>query len=302
MKRILFVVMLMLNITLICSSCGSEKNAIEGYEWLEGTWECDRFNPYARDHESAKVEITKSTYKQVNNFTNPIDFADAKKQEIAIGQPYAFYPEYGDYLALDTLDYSVGIDLESKSVFIFVDQYRTIPLEKVNKEVQQDEDKSIFRGKSSSKKSSILTDAFNQSEYIMFETSYCDGDLSQRPYFIVLHPFVYSEDGNQGIIYYVNYGEDKWNSYREGVVDAILRYYGEYEVIGDYIRVRDIVQINNEKRVESLIYTITDTNDGLSLYGGFPRKRTEKNSYRQITNIPYLIIDLLEKENACHHR
>jgi hypothetical protein len=84
-------------------------------------------------------------------------------------------------------------------------------------------------------------------------------------------------------------------------VTAILYYYGEYEVFGNYVRVRDIAQVNNEKRVEPLIYTFNDINGGLNLYGGFPRHRTEKQYYRQITNTPNLIIELLEKENICRH-
>ena len=51
--------------------------------------------------------------------------------------------------------------------------------------------------------------------------------------------------------------------------------------------------------MEAAMKDFNDIYGGLKLYGGFPRHRTEKQYYRQITNTPNLIINLLEKENIC---
>ena len=290
--------MLMLGIGVMLSSCGEKKSAIKGYEWLEGTWEVNEGYFYV------EIEITK------NEFTvkSDDDRFLVNNKPIDICNTHNYYCEYneGNILALNEDYLFIAIDEENESLVLLESEFGAYTMKKTAEPkvpIEVKETKTEKKKyKSSSNKSKKLIDAFNKSEYIMFETSYVDGDLSQRPYYIVLHPFVYSEDATHGIIYYVCYGEDKWNSYRKGEVTAILNYYGEYEVFGNYVRVRDIVQVNNEKRVEPLIYTFNDINGGLNLYGGFPRHRTEKQYYRQITNTPNLIIELLEKENVCRHR
>lgn len=298
MKKLLLAT-LMSCISVMLSSCA--KNAIEGYEWLEGEWK------FESEYLNAKMVVTK------NKFTIECDDQrfQIENNPIQIGQTHNYY--YGengsDILALDVENISIAIDEENESIILLAGEYESYTLVKVaeaedleleNKELNEpkSENSNKKKYKSSSNK---LIDAFNKSEYIIFETSYVDDDLSQRPYYIVLHPFVYSEDATHGIVYYVCYGEDKYNSYRKGEVTATLYYYGEYEVFGNYVRVREIVQVNNEKRAEPLIYTFNDINGGLNLYGGFPRHRTEKQYYRQITNTPNLIINLLEKENICRH-
>lgn len=299
--------MLILGINFMFSSCESKKNAIQGYEWLEGEWvydETDRFG----NHDWAKVEITKSKYKQVNSFKNPIDFKDAKPSPIAIGNPNLYYPEDGNFKALDTLDYTIGIDMDNMNIFVWVDQYKILPLNKVVNNIQSEEDvadsgkvknKKKTKYKASSKNVNILAEAFNNSEYLMFATEYMS-NYTEIPLYILLHPFTFSEDALQGIIYYIEYGEDKFRGYNT----ATLNYFGEYEIIGNHIRVRDIFKAyGNAETLMPLTYEIANVNGELRLIGGAtPQKRTDKDINRQITKVPNIVVEYLEQNNKCHHK
>ena len=276
-------------ISFILSSCG---NAIEGYEWLEGTWEVNDgdFN--------AKMTITK------NKFT--IESSDSrfqiKNNSINIGNAFNYY--YGengsDILALDIENTSIAIDEDNQSILLILSEYESYNLYKIEEPVKSDsQEKNRKKYKSSSNESKNLINAFNKYEYLMFDTRFQE-PVFERPYYIILHPFEFSEDANQGIVYFVAYGEDKSNSYRKGIIDAILKFHGEYEIIGNNIRVRNILKGNEP--IESLTYTIIDDNDNLKLFGGFPHNRTEKYTNYQVLNIPNLIIELLEKESVCRHK
>lgn len=285
MKNIITITFIFI-ISFILSSCSS---AIDGYEWLEGTWEINDGNF------NAKMIITKNKFTIESND----DRFQIKNNSINIGNAHNyFYGENGsDILALDIENISIAIDEENQSIVLLAGEYESYNLYKtVEPELSDAQEKKY---KSSSNKSKKLIEAFNKYEYLMFDTRFQE-PLFQRPYYIILHPFEYSEDASQGIVYFVSYGEDKSNSYKKGIIDAILRYHGEYEVIGNNIRVRNIFKGN--ETIESLTYTIKDENDNLKLFGGFPNERTEKYTNHQVLNIPSLIIELLEKESVCRHK
>lgn len=60
MKRHFFVIALMFVISVVLSSCG--KNAIDGYEWMEGKWESRWYDGGLRKG----VIITKNHYQSAN--------------------------------------------------------------------------------------------------------------------------------------------------------------------------------------------------------------------------------------------
>lgn len=286
--------------SISCDATATVPNAIEGYEWLEGTWVVDS------GYFKAEMVVTKNTFT-INCDDERFQIKD---NPINIGKAHNyFHGENGcDILALDVNNIRIAIDEESKSITLLESEYGAYTMTKTTESKEQigtlksDYSKETD-GYNSSNKSHIFTDALYESDYnfIMFETQYQDSSLTQRQYYIVLHPFVFSEDGCRGIAYYIAYGEDKSNVYNKGIVSAMLNYYGEYEIIGNHIRVREIVQTNSDKRVESLIYTINDEDGELTLFGGFPHRRTDKHYNRQITDIPHLINDLLQKDNICRH-
>ena len=66
MKRNFIFAALVLSVGMLLSSC-AEKNALKGYEWLEGVWEYSDSGTYYR------VEITKNTYSAYEGADKMVD-------------------------------------------------------------------------------------------------------------------------------------------------------------------------------------------------------------------------------------
>lgn len=130
MKKLLLAV-LMSCISVMLSSCG--KNAIEGYEWLEGEWKVES------KYLNAKMVVTK------NKFTIESDDQQfqIENNPIQIGQTHNYYSgENGcDILALDVENMSIAIDEENKSIILLAGEYASYTLVKVTEDKELDNNK-----------------------------------------------------------------------------------------------------------------------------------------------------------------
>ena len=143
-----------------------------------------------------------------------------------------------------------------------------------------------------------LIQALVEDRYVVFDTPYKES-ATDLPYYVVLRPFEYGNVGvERGVAYYVTYGE--YISEDNLFYEFYLRFYGEYEIMGDYLRIRDIRQVGKNDRIDPYAYQIMC--DSECLYGGFPRHRTERMNYSRIRPVTNLIIEALEGDNVCRHR
>ena len=294
-----------ITLLLICFSLTScKKNAIEGYEWLEGTWEMEKTDYYG-NHDWAKIIITSTTYKEANSLSTDGDINTAPEKDIAIGRAYNYYQDR-EMLALDTNNLKIGIDEENMQVFLALDEYTTWELHKKDEKPKEDiiasEDASKGRGGKSriAKGMTSIEKAWSQAlekeEYIYFSTGYSDLEL---PYYMVFHPFVFSENGLRGICYFVSYGEE---SYRRNIT-ARLGYYGEYEIVGEYLRLSDIIQNNRpDNYAKPRIYKIATVDGKIQLTGRFIRQDEISTNTQILSGTPELIITLIERANNCLHQ
>lgn len=129
MKKLLFVIMLMLGISIVFSSCGNPKCAIEGYEWLEGEWV--GYSGYSDEDDWGKIIIAPNSYKMVYSYTNNSleEIDTAEELPIAIKQ-VENYITGTDVLALDKENSLIGIDVPSQRVYIILGEYSCLYLEK----------------------------------------------------------------------------------------------------------------------------------------------------------------------------
>lgn len=128
MKRILFVVMLMLNITLICSSCGGEKSAIEGYEWLEGKW----ITEYLQGDVAYNCCIITKEYCQYTSFNldGEVITDVASKPKV----PIVIEISYNQYLESDCKTFADGmyyIDENKQQIYWLYDFDQKVYMKKI---------------------------------------------------------------------------------------------------------------------------------------------------------------------------
>lgn len=99
---------------------------------------------------------------------------------------------------------------------------------------------------------------FERYDYLYFDTQY---SWIGKPIYLALHPYVYSEDGLSGCAYFVRSGDGRCQ----------LCYFGDYEIIGDYIKISDIIEPTDDKPLGSRVYKVS-TEDGniSSLRGKVP--------------------------------
>lgn len=124
MNKLLIAVLLTLGLGVMFSSCG--KNAIEGYEWLEGEWE-----GYSDYDEWGKIIITSNSYKFVCSNTKESieDISKAEKLPISIGIEDN-YILGEDVLALDKNNPLIVIDDSNQQLYILTGEFSRIILNK----------------------------------------------------------------------------------------------------------------------------------------------------------------------------
>ena len=128
MKKLFFVLMLILSVGIMYPSWGQKKSAIESYEWLEGEWEGHM------DEEWGKIIITPNTYKMVysNSNKNIDEIASAEEMPISIRNEDSFLLER-EMLALDKDNPVIGINVPQKQLYIILSQYQVLYLQKKDK-------------------------------------------------------------------------------------------------------------------------------------------------------------------------
>lgn len=281
-------------VSMLIVSCGNSK--LKGYEWIEGTWEMHNGENWA------KVTISQSDYTVDWNIYGS---TESSKNPIVIGKVYNYYQDR-EMLALDTTNLKIGIDESAKCIFIAMDEYSTFELtnDKLlsdtknvtsSKTIDNNQKRKLKKSNSSIEKAWIR--AYNQNEYLYFSTNYSDFEL---PYYMVFHPFVFSENGLRGICYFVSYGETDY--YKE--LTAKLHYYGEYELVGEYLRISNIIQDRRrDKYIKPRIYKVSIEDGRLQLTGRFINTDANINTNTQILgSVPNLIIKLIERESICLHK
>lgn len=288
-----FTTMLIFSISFIFSSCN---NAIKGYEWLEGNWEVNE------KYFQATMNITKNKFtincndERYNIENSPINIGKAHN---------SYYGENGtDILALNIDNDAIAIDEEEKVIRILESEYTSYTLTKVEEpetqETKEDDDKSD-NNSFSSKGTKYWTKAFDEDGYAMFDANYSEENrLWSKDYYMVLHPFVFSNDKLRGMAYWLMYGyEENTRGERVQVVD--FRFHGEYEIVGNCLRVSNI-HSSNKNYLKPIIYYVEKDDTQIKLIGASP-KYTAKETYHQYSRtIPNFIKQTLDNEKYCLHK
>lgn len=262
-QQILFPLLCLTALTLT-NSC-KEKTRIEGYEWLEGTWR-------TQDQEEwGTIVVKKDKFKYVSWMYN--DSADeinnAQWIPIDIQSRYLSVWE-NSYLTLSK-DQFIIIDDDSKTLILvtgeyssdtFVKEETTVPEKAAPKNKKK---KQIVSKKSGREINSLFSKAFAENEYMFFNTDYKSPGSDSDDIYLVLHPFVFSEDNMRGKAYLAYYGE------RRGLIWHYVNYYSDYEIVGDYLRLYNTMSIGRTLTpVQDRIYKISSTSSGrITLTGRF---------------------------------
>lgn len=242
---------------ILLASCVG-KNALEGYEWIEGTWE-------AKDR-GIRVVVEKNTYSVYGAYNFPWGENEplkiCKKNSIYDGIPVmGFGPieihERSRCLEFIETEYGGPILKKVSGPTILATKKKKYPLDGAK----------------------ALVAALDKSGYVAFlgynSTSYT-----------VLHPFDYCKNSCRGIAYMVTYGEDI-----DGARYAPhLESYGEYEIMGGVLRVRDIQYKHGYGQRDPRVYDIEVRDGRLWLDGD-----------RQEETVPGEIISYLELSDNCYH-
>lgn len=132
--------------------------------------------------------------------------------------------------------------------------------------------------------------------YVYFSTQY-EYDKKLQ-YYMVFYPFVYSKDGLDGIMYLVYYG-DNWNN---SIKLSQVTYYADYKVVGDYLRLTNIVQRGkNTTCPNPIIYKIDKSDGKLRLNGRFIRQTSKSVNIEETGPLPKTIIDLIGADDLNLH-
>lgn len=131
--------------------------------------------------------------------------------------------------------------------------------------------------------------AIDKKGYVSFLTQY--SGLGDGPYHMVFFPFVFSQDGLEGMMYLVSFNERSlW-----------VAYYADYKVEGDYLRLTNIVQINDNSNARPKIFKMSKQGDKISLEGRFIRQWDRSVSVEETEGLPQVIVNMLENnENNMH--
>ena len=141
--------------------------------------------------------------------------------------------------------------------------------------------------------------AFENKECIYFRTNYVSNHDTNKPlFYLVLYPFVFSDNGLRGIMYIVTYGTRKYDGHEV----SSLYYWGEYEVVGNYLRLNNIVDVMyKEAHPWPIIYKISQTGMNLQLEGEFIKKNETSIYVQEQQPIPDVIVNLLESDKYNIH-
>ena len=143
--------------------------------------------------------------------------------------------------------------------------------------------------------------AFENKECIYFRTNYVYHHSMDMPlFYLVLYPFVFSDNGLRGIMYIVTYGTRKY----EGGEASSLFYWGEYEVVGNYLRLNNIVDVIHGKQYLPRIYKISQMGGNLQLEGKFIGEHDISINVQEQQPIPNVISSLINNDRYkyCMHK
>ena len=118
--------MLMLCVSIMFSSCGNEKSAIEGYEWLEGKWVTE--DGYSEDFYNCVI-ITKDYYQYASVLHDGeviTDVASKPKEKIEL----EIY--FDQFLQSDEIVFGIyHIDIGRKQIYWLYDFDQKIYMSKI---------------------------------------------------------------------------------------------------------------------------------------------------------------------------
>lgn len=156
-------------------------------------------------------------------------------------------------------------------------------------------DSSPQRSKPSSKNiDKLFSKAIDDKGYLSFSTDY--GSSKDNLYHMVFFPFVFSDDGLEGIMYLVSY-KNLSSSY----TSVLVSYYADYMVRGDYLRLTNIIQTTNNTNATPRIYKIDKSDDKLRLEGRFIRQTSKSVNVEETKPLPNSIVNFLENEDYNFH-
>lgn len=281
MKKNFILTVVLLGSCLMLSSCitkskikNASTSAIEGYEWLEGVWEEERTIDYYR------VEISKDTYTVYENWGPSYENKPIEENvpiEISEGQPMC------SPVPVMMLG-SMIIHERDRCLEYPVSEWGGPRLKKVSGPTVL----STRKKKCSLDGAKALVDALDKSGYVAFL-----GDGFDNTSYTVLHPFEYCEGSERGIAYDISYGlteEQIQFGWSESDVVPRLNSYGEYEIIGGVLRIRDIQYKHGYGNTDPRVYDIKIVNGNLWL---------DRES--RVDVIPGAIIGFLEQGENNYH-
>jgi hypothetical protein len=272
MKRSFIFAATVLSVCMLLSSC-AEKNALKGYEWLEGVWE----SSYSGSGTYYRVEITKDTYSAYEGADKMVD-----NEPIAISMGVTMSMPR-PVLMLDSCS-PVLIHERERCIEFVSSEWGGPWLKKISGPTVLTTKRNY-----SLDGAKVLAEALNNSGYVAFQ--FCCG--VDPIYHIVLHPFSYCEGPQRGIAYFVEYGltfEQQESGWPESSAKPKFECYGEYEIIGGVLRVRDIQIKQGRGKTDPRVYDIELIEGKLWL-----------DVYQQLESVPEEIIKCLEKGENCYH-
>lgn len=298
MKRLFQAALLLLCLSTFVISCENKKNMPEGYEWMEGKWTL--YDSWMGCQ--LGLNITPSYVQFFKDdgadWSGPreVDFSNIEKQKYTIDTAYHIGTD-GKLLAIctdggeDDPDPIAFIDKEEKSLYDFYDFSERMDYEKVieGQKVETTEDAKVVKEKEKETETKakikgsnkLFTKAFAEKDALVFDTGFA---ISDAKIYLVLHPFVFSEDKMEGKAFFIRFEEDtNYNVYR-----VLLRFWGDYQIIGDYFRFFNAFDhgFKSDEPIFDRIYTISeDSYDGsLQLRGKFPKQEDEASM--RLTDMP----------------
>lgn len=140
----------------------------------------------------------------------------------------------------------------------------------------------------------VFSKAIDSKGYLSFSTDY--GSSRDNLYHMVFFPFVFSNDGLEGVMYLVSY-KNLSSSY----TSVLVSYYADYIVQGDYLRLTNIIQTTNNTNAAPRIYKIDKSDGKLRLAGRFIRQASRSVNIEETEPLPKSIVKFLENDDYNFH-